>query len=379
MLPPALHATLRRAALVALVIAPGCNRESGSRAAETASWQLSERPRLQVGSEEGPGPVFDGVYGGVIGREGTVVIGNSGSAELQFFDASGGLTHVVGREGEGPGEFRAVSWLRRFRGDSIIAFDMLAQRFSVWSEAGVYAREFRIQEAQGPTRPIAVLSDGHVLVSAENHYDPRRAKGLVRDQMHLSVVTPTGESASEVGRFPGAEWLLYKDANSFRATQFTFGKAGFADASRGYVVYASSDSAVLTVYDRAGRFVRSFPLPAAARRELTRSEIDEVLGEFRDEGTRQEIRRQLRSAGTRARTPAVSDLRVDASGNVWVRTPASGSGVSRWVVMSIHGEESGSVLMPDSWFPLDIQDSRMLLRETTADGVHRVSVREVVR
>ncbi|HEY0020063.1 MAG TPA: hypothetical protein VGC13_27425 [Longimicrobium sp.] len=379
MLPPSSRATTRCAALVALLAALGCNRDSASRAPETASWRLSERPRLQVGSEEGPGPVLDGVYGGVIGRDGTVVIGNSGTAELQFFDESGRRTHVAGREGDGPGEFRAVSWLRRFRGDSLIVFDVIAQRFSVWSQSGAFAREFRIREAQGPARPIAVLADGHVLVSAENHYDPRRDRGLVRDQMHLSVVTPTGEPAGEIGRFAGAEWLLYKDANSFRASQFPFGKAGFADASGDHVVYASSDSAIIAVYDRAGTRVRGIRLPTAAHRELTRGEIDDVLGEFGNEGTRQEIRRQLRSAGTRVRAPAVGGLRVDASGKVWVRMPASGPGVSRWVVMSIEGEESGSVLMPDSWFPLDIQDSRVLLRETTDSGVHRVSLREVLR
>lgn len=376
--PSSLPASARCAAIAALGVALGCNHDSGSRAAESASWLLSERPSLQVGSEEGP-QALDGVYGGLIAREGTVVLGNSGTQELRFFDATGKLTQVAGREGAGPGEFQSISWIRRFRGDSILVFDMLAQRFSVWSGSGAFAREFRVRGAQGHTRPIAAFSDGHVLVAAENGFDPRRAKGLVRDEMHLSLITPIGEPAGDIGRFPGAEWLLYKDANSFRASQFPFGRAGFADASGNHVVYASSDSAVLSVYDRAGTLVRSVPLPAAARRELTRSEIDGVLADYGDEGTRRAIRQQLRSGGTRVQARAIRDVRVDADGKVWIQMPGTGSGMSRWVVMSITGEELGSVLMPDSWFPLDMHDSRVLLRETTADGVQRVSLREVVR
>jgi hypothetical protein len=376
---PSLRALTRCTALAVLGIAAGCNPDQENPPADPASWQLSERAHLQVGSEEGAGQVLDRVFGGLIGREGTVVIGNSGTAELRFYDATGRLTHVAGREGTGPGEFLAINWIRRFRGDSIIVFDLLAQRFSVWSESGAFGRIFQVQAAQGPTRPVAVLSDGNLVVAAENHYDPRRDRGRVRDQMRLSVIRPTGEAAGEVGRFPAGEWLLYKDATSFRASVFPFGSAGYAEASGAHVVYASSDSAVLAVYDRAGTLVRRIPLPGTARRELTRNEINAVLGEFGDEGMREAVRRELRSGRSPVRTPVVSDLRVDASGNVWVRMPGSSPGVSRWVVMSTDGEEKGSVLIPDSSSPLDIQDSRVLLRETTSDGVHRVSLREVVR
>jgi hypothetical protein len=255
---------------------------------------------------------------------------------------------------------------------------MPGQRFSVWTSSGTFAREFRAQAAQGPAWPIAVLSNDNVLVSIENHYDPRGGAGLVRDQMLLSLITPTGEAAGEIGRFPGAEWLLYKDANSFRASRFPFGRSGFVDASGGNLLHASSDSAVLTVYDLAGRFVRSIPI-ATTRRALGRREIDAVLADLPDEGARQAVRRQLRSAGGRVRAPAVTDLRVDGGGNAWVQTPGSAPRVSRWSILSIDGREIGTVLMPDSYFPLDIQDSRVLLRETDSDGVQRVSLRSVIR
>jgi hypothetical protein len=160
---------------------------------------------------------------------------------------------------------------------------------------------------------------------------------------------------------------------------FPFGKTGYADASGANVVYASSDSTALTVYDRTGTIVRRVPLPAAVRRELTPEAIDSVLNEFPDEAMRQAIRRQLRSQHGPVRAPAVSDLRVDRDGDVWVRTPGSSPGVSRWVVVSTDGQEKGSVLIPDSAAPLDIQNFRMLLRESGPDGVERVAVREVVR
>jgi hypothetical protein len=366
-------------ALAVLGFVSACNpHDTGSRraAVDTASWQLSERPILRVGNGKGAGQELEHVYGGLIGRNGGVVVGNSGTGELRFFDAAGRLTRVAGRKGAGPGEFQGIHWIRRFRGDSILVFDFGLQRFSVWSDGGAFGRSFQIAEARGLYRPVAVVGGENVLVSAENNYDPRSRAGLVRDEMRLALITLTGEPAGTIGRFPGAEWLLYKNANSFRATQFPFGRMGFVDATDEHIFYASSDSPSVHVYDRAGRLLKSLQIPAAPRR-MSRAEIDSVLREIPDEGARQEVGRALRRGGSPS--TAISGLGVDGAGNVWVRTPASAPGTSRWTVLSASAGPRGSLLVPDAYVPLELDVARLLLRETDRDGVERVAVREVTQ
>ena len=363
-------------ALAALVFTGACGpRETASRRAaeDTASLRLSERPLLRVGEGEG-GEELDQVYGGLIGPGGAVVVGNSGTGELRFFNAAGRLTRVAGRKGAGPGEFQNIQWIRRFRGDSILVFDFGLQRFSVWSDAGAFGRSFRVTEGTGPCRPVAVLAGGNVLISAESNYDPRTQAGLVRDEMRLAVVTPLGEPAGSIGRFPGAEWLLYKDASSFRATRLPFGRTGFVDATEGHIFYASSDSSSVRVYDRAGRLVKILQVPAASR-QASRAEIDSVLGEMPDDGARQEVRRALRRSGPPL--TAISGLTVDGAGNVWVRTPASAPGTSRWTVLSIGGARRETMLMPDGYTLLNLRDGRMLLREIDGDGTEHVTLRKL--
>lgn len=364
-----------------LAVAAACGPPAGESrtvANDSASWHLAEPPSLHIGATGADGHELDRVYSGLVTQNGSVVVGNSGSGELRFFDLRGRLSRVAGRKGAGPGEFQSINWIRRFRGDSLLVFDLRSQRFSVWSEAGSFGRSFHIQPMLAFARPVAAFPDATVLMSVENQYDPRKGPGLVRDEIHLFTVTPTGQRATEVGRFAGAEWLLYNDASSFRATRHPLGKSAFVEAANDEIVYAASDTPRLDVYDRAGRLVRVIQIPVATR-VLGTAEIDSILGEIGDQGERRAIRRHLASTRTRVESPAITDLRVDSRGDLWVQTPSSARGLSRWVVLSTSGKVLGTLVLPNAHMPLDVQESQVLLREMVSDGVQRVALRGVVR
>ena len=79
---------------------------------EGDAWELGQRPLVDIGGLEGD-PVYElyRVTNAVRLTNGRIVIGNSGSNKIRFYDESG--THLLdaGGEGEGPGEFAFVSWV----------------------------------------------------------------------------------------------------------------------------------------------------------------------------------------------------------------------------------------------------------------------------
>ena len=350
-------------------------RQTADESAEQASWSL-DAPAVRVGGGEGPGEALDRVYGGFLRPDGSMVVGSSGTSQLHIYGPDGRLTASAGRHGPGPGEFGSVNWVGVLPGDSIIAFDLRHQRFSVWSPDGTFVRMFNSQAPPGPVRPIGVFEDGSILIVREGGYDPRAVEGVVRDSMLALRMSPTGEVAPTSRSFPGAEWLVYRHPTSFRATQLPFGRTGHLAVWGKHFVHGSSDSATLTVYDASGRQLRTIELAAPARTP-SREEISAFLNELRDRTERTVMSRHYRN-GTGGSASVITALQGGAEGNLWVRTaPRAGADSVTWLVLGPDGGQLGSVRMPTAWLPLDIRRRTVLLRESDADGVQTVSVRRV--
>lgn len=366
--------------LAAALAAGACrpaDETAGSANPEPAAWTASATPLLQIGAGTAPGHELDRVYGGVLLPDGGVVVGNSGTGELRFFDRNGALSRTAGRRGRGPGEFRAVSWLRPYRGDSLLAFDVFLQRFSVWTPDGVFARSFQMPGDRPTSRAVGVFSDGSILVAADRQPDPRGKEGIARAEFDLVRLDALGALRDTLGRFAGPEWLLYRRAGSFGASQPPLGRTAYTAVSGESVLYAPSDSGVVHVYGVGGRRARTIRVPVASRRPRRR-EVDEALAAIRDPAEREAVRQYTQDlAGVPA--PAIEDLRVDRRGNLWIRTVNAAPGTSRWIVVARTGEQVGSIDLPSTSMPLDLTPDAMLLRETDADGVQRVSLRGITR
>lgn len=365
-----------------LLLLSGCSGDSGSRpgsADEGATTWALDAPLARIGGGSGPDQELDQVYGGLLRRDGSLVIGNSGTSELRLYRPGGELAAAAGRRGAGPGEFGSISWMGRLPGDSILAFDVMQQRFSVWSTSGAFARTFRSAAPPGPVRPVGVFEDGTILLAREGSYDPRKAQGVVRDSLRLLQMDRSGAVVRPLGTFPGAEWLLYEQPASFGATQLPFGRTGHLAVTGNHFVYGSSETGRLTVYDRDGRSVRTLSLDLP-RRDVSRAGVSSFLDEIPAGPERSALARHYRETPPGQSGTVFTELRADGAGNLWVRgAPLPGADSVRWVVLASDGALRGSLRMHVSAFPLDAPDGRVLIRESDADGVHRVTVHRVLR
>ena len=107
-------------------------------------WTLSAGPTLDLGVMDGdPAYQFYQIAGTVRFPDGRLAVANSGSRQVRFFGADGTYQGATIGQGSGPGEFEDIYFLRKTRGDSILAYDWRNRRVSVMDSRGTFARSFQ--------------------------------------------------------------------------------------------------------------------------------------------------------------------------------------------------------------------------------------------
>ena len=83
---------------------------------EGRRWRVSPEPAVEIGLAEGPEEYqLHRVYSAMRLDDGEILVTNSGSGELRFYDAEGRFVKSAGRHGGGPGEFNERTSMRAWR------------------------------------------------------------------------------------------------------------------------------------------------------------------------------------------------------------------------------------------------------------------------
>lgn len=108
---------------------------------EEIELQLEEELRLGTldGDEE---ESFGFVTGVVVDPSGVLFIADARPSEVRRFDRNGEFLGVVGREGEGPGEYRQIHGITLLPDGQLALWDH--NRISVFDSAGAFVRSFQI-------------------------------------------------------------------------------------------------------------------------------------------------------------------------------------------------------------------------------------------
>lgn len=116
-------------------------RRSPAAALERTAYSVEPVPRLLLDGTEGGGRPLHAIGAVAFGPGGTLAIAERGEMGVRIHDTSGARLRVIGREGQGPGEFGALNGLG-FRGDSLFVFDSRWSRISVFDPEGEHVRQF---------------------------------------------------------------------------------------------------------------------------------------------------------------------------------------------------------------------------------------------
>jgi hypothetical protein len=121
-----------------------CSAERDTSEMMIPLWQLGAEPILEIGVVEGESDYeLHAAKSSIRLRDARIVVANTGTQELRFYDASGKFVTRAGGRGGGPGEFQFLQRVYEWAGDSIMAYDE-SRQVSFFDGSGQFARSVRI-------------------------------------------------------------------------------------------------------------------------------------------------------------------------------------------------------------------------------------------
>lgn len=365
-------------------------------------WRVLPQPILEIGKTDSDSLYeFLLIMGVARLSDGRIAVGNQGSGTVRFFNERGNYLSAAGRVGDGPGEFRQILGLSAFRGDSLAVVDL--NRVNYYSGLGKYSRSISAASAGRSTiYPYAFLSDGSYIGLAgmrSQRMAPRSGRWI--DSVTLYHVGPAGTSIDSIGRFP---IVLSSYSETVRGAQpLVFGPRLRLTAASNHVYIGFSDRFEIGVYSPAGRlisilrrFAPSRPVPKDAiaeyrQRSSTRPGED---GRPPPPELRERFTRLAAELDFAEKLPAYSELRVDRTGNLWVRqyepwedAPDRSGPVSiptyphpsSWDVFTTRGGWLGRVELPGGFAPLEIGFDYVAGIWRNVDDIEFVRIYRLVR
>lgn len=159
-LPPLRHvevrsrAIRRRPVVVGVLVgglgagaACGTDADRSLRAAAVAveHWRLDVAPAVDIsGVTPGGELAFNHAADATRLSNGLIAVADRYANAVRFFDPAGRPLRTVGRDGEGPGEFRFPWWIAQCAADTLFVWDVALHRMTVIDSAGRVVRQFRV-------------------------------------------------------------------------------------------------------------------------------------------------------------------------------------------------------------------------------------------
>ncbi len=266
----------------------------------------------------------------VLVRDDRVYVADGGLRRIAAFSrVTGQLTGTAGRRGQGPGEFRFLSWIGDCGGDTVFASDSGLYRVSAFSQDLDHIRTFRLTgpplrgaeiQCAGTAAFVVITRHADPMLSL-NRAIPMEAWRATRD---IVLFEPDGSPRGVVGTFPGEE--RYRQANStgtgYSDYPLRWGLSTVFESSPEGFVVGTGETSSLVRYDVEGNVHDTLAM-GDSRVAVSRTHLDAHLEERvqRAERLGRDIAR-TRSLHAEypypSRFPAYSKALSGADGFVWV-------------------------------------------------------------
>jgi hypothetical protein len=315
------------------------------------AWSVAAEPLVTIGAAEGPDQAtLYRVRGALRLGDGRIVVANSGTDELRFYNADGSYHSAAGRAGGGPGEFDTISRLWRVA-DSLFVYDFQqGNRLSVFTNEGEYVRSFRLQPTSDGRIPLDAggFAGGQVLVQVSGQRE-RPKDGLAFDLELFLIYSGMGEPLDTLGWFPGSEaYLLSLPGGSVAAMDRPYGLASQRAIGQNGIYFGSSETYEIGWYDNRGQLGRLIrrPVPNAPITDGERANYESERAEAYARSS-PVFREVLEMVELPERKPAYGRLIVDAEDNLWVAEyERHRDAMNRWNVFDPDGRWLGAVSTP---------------------------------
>jgi hypothetical protein len=323
-------------------------------------WRFSEEPTLRIGAVSGPEAYqFTDVVGAVRTGEGRIVVADQGASELRVFGPDGGFLFRIGRNGEGPGEFRRLEYVGVFGSDSLVTFDSALRRIQIFGPDGEFVRSQVLEtmgEARIPDKVIGLMENALAIRYLD--FGTEVPNGVVRWPHEIVALLDldTGHLDS-LAWVPGSEASVVQRPNGgYSHGVFVFGKGDEFSACWDRVALVSTDTFSVRMLDAQGRpflTVRRNVGTPPVTNQVVEQYVEGTMGVVfpPESGASEEdmrlFRQNLYDRPRAATLPVLRSIHLDVEGNLWVEPDfLPGEPAPPWQVFRSDGTWLGAVTMP---------------------------------
>lgn len=293
--------------------------------------------------------------------ENTACVVNSYESRLQCSDRAGSMVGVFGGEGDGPGEFRSLAFIRRGPNGTVGAFDLELSRLTVFTPSGVRVAETRLPPGFVPGGPFGTSLPGQLFTFPEGDMVPVELDAetgeILWKRVDLDDLAETGcgELIAELPTETGG-WV-------FRACQREIVFLTDRDAGDGTIVEAPTYVEELPNERDVEWYKETMAsISGGAGTSLPASAWEPYLPEFRETPKRWLLRSR--------------PMAYDSQGRLWVATTRDRDTFS-YLDLYTGTEYAGTVRIRDRLMGYDLLDSTMVAlveRRPGRDGIARRAI-----
>jgi len=353
------------------------------------AWTVSELPTLDIGdSTRGEQYTFDRIVGALRYPGGAIVVANAGTQELRWYDAGGSFQQSVGGAGTGGVTFTSLAWLGRFGDASVLAYDGMNLRTTVFATDGTLEHSSSlIMTFQAPPGAVGgVFADSTLLVvRGARHWiramqgQPNPPQGLRRGPtLAFRYSWEDGSFMNGLGSYSGSEQIFRTGRTQIvHVNARPFGKNSVLTAAGNNLYVGTQDSYEIRVLNNLDT-LKALVRLQRDNAPVTQSHIDRYKNaRLANVHSRERAAReaQLDSLPWPETMPAYSSILVDTDGNIWVADHRP-FGVEQpvWNVFDSSYHMLGSVETPPQLTIFDVGPDYILGRWRESNGSELIRV-----
>jgi hypothetical protein len=318
--------------------------------------------------------------------------------QIRLFSADGRAVSVVGRVGQGPGEYAGITSLLRGRADTLIVGDSQQGRLTLLRSDGSTIRVVQLPLLQAPRNPATapppspsaarvrftgLLDDGSMLgtivLPGAWANDPRRGARVDTTRLRLLRVRPGTDGVDTIADLVDNAFYHRPTAdtpNGRTGTNVPFVRRGsFTPVAGGYLV-TDGTRYEITKGDTRGRTVELIricrPIQPVTSDDVRRFQAEYVATAL--PAARSRFTQTARSIPYPRNRPALTQLLHDGTGRIWARTYTHPSDPQHWYILGPQGDLLGEVLTPSGLEVLEVGPDYLLATATSSDMVETLRV-----
>lgn len=353
-----------------------------ARGTAAQQWTVDPKPILDLkGVNEAGTIVFGTASWATRLRNGTVVIADATAPAVHFIAASGKLIRTAGRSGQGPGDFRTVTWVGQCGNGVVYAWDFAQMRITTYDDTGTVQRTFAFGTRGGPQTSTTCNADGTLVqfgavrrVAPAAPPDPNAGYVIMGMAGAPMLIGSKGDTLVTLPDVPFVEYV--GTGRGGGAVPRPLGPVTPVALGSDRFYEGRPDSSLIAVFSLDGRRTGSIALrvtPRAPTAEEYAKAADVVLAMVPAQ-SRERARIPVMAAPLPSRLPTPSGVLVDPSGVVWAVLTSPGGPDTRLRALRSDGSHAADVTVPINVTVFEVGVDYILGAYTDADDEPHVVV-----